>query len=392
MPSSDTLPVRLKRLLTFIEHDAGNLALRKDAVREACDTGHWDVARSLIDAGLLMNANEPDLLAYSGFAYLQVQRYGDAEQALSAALALGVDAAAPRYNLGFALFMQARHAEAFELLGDPSLPEAVPRALLLRARCLHHLGRQAEAIEECTAHLACTPDDAETLGLLALLLYEQGCGETARRHMEAALQRDPNQLEARLVLASMQSDAREFDDARHSFQSLLEVHPQCGRAWLGLALIELSNQQVAAAQRDIERAAVYVPQHIGTWHVLAWIHLMRGNVVAGQAAFEKALAIDRNFGETHGGLAVVAALQERENDALAGIKRALRLDPRAMSPRYAEIVLLQRHNQHAEAQAVLEEVLARPTARGDMLFRDLVALQMQHLGSRPAEDSGVVYH
>ena len=378
MPSSDPSPARLNRLLAFIEQDAGNLTLRKDAVREACDIGHWDTAGKLIDAGLEAHPGEAGLLALAGFAHLQAQRYDEAERVLSAALSQGLDAAELHYNLAFAQFMQKRHAEAFDRLA-PSVLQALPLALLLRARCLHHLGRPAEAIVDCKAHLALAPGDADTHGLLGLLLFEQGQGEAATAHIEAALSKNPKQLEAMLALASRQADSQEYDAARDSFDTLLQAHPECGRAWLGLALIKVSHMQVEAAKRDIELAATHMPDHVGTWHVLAWVHILLGDPPAAGRAFEQAMAPDRNFGETHGGLAVVAALQGREVDARAGIKRSLRLDPQSMSAQYALMLLLQRDGQHDEAQALLDAFLARPVAHSDMQYRDLVTTHMKHV-------------
>src|SRR5262245_59084476 len=110
MQSASTASVgRLNRLLMFIELDASNLTLRKDAIREASGLGHWETARKLIDDGLKAHPREPELLALSGFAHLHAHRYDDAEEALVEALALGLDAPAVHYNLAFARFGQRRY-------------------------------------------------------------------------------------------------------------------------------------------------------------------------------------------------------------------------------------------------------------------------------------------
>jgi len=365
--------------LVFIELDGGNLSLRKDAIREACDIGDWEIARQLIDTGLETHPEEASLLALSGFAHLQAQSYVAAEKVLSAALAKGLDAAELHYNLAFAVFMQKRFADALEHLRVAS--PALPLALLLRARCLHQLNRRAEAIADCRAHLAVV-EDADASGLLALLLYESDAHDhvEARTHLSIALRQNPNQLEALLALASMQSDSAEYAAARISFGRLVQAHPQCGRGWLGLALIELTHMQIEAAKRNAELAATHLPEHIGTWHVLAWIEIMRGDAAAAEIAFDRALTIDRNFGETHGGLAVTAAWQGREDDARMSIKRALRLDPQTMSAQYAEMLLLQRHGKRAEARAVLDGFLIRRAAGSDVQYRELIIAHMKYLG------------
>jgi tetratricopeptide (TPR) repeat protein len=380
MPTTKTWPNRLERLLSHIELDAANLVLRKDAIREACDTGEWDIARRLIDNGLLVNPGEPWLLAFRGYAHLQAQRFSEAEQALRGALIAGVDALEVRYNLAFALFMQKRHEDALELL-EREAARSLPLALMLRARCLHHLGRRAEAISDCVGLLAVASDDADTNGLLALLLYEEAQPEAAARHAEAALSRSSNQLEAMLATALMLSDRRDYDRARVSFEALLEAHPQCGRGWLGLALMELARRNLDGARHAIQLAVACMPEHLGTWHVLAWTELMRADLGAAEAAFQRALALDRNFGESHGGLAVIAALQGREEEARDGIKRARRLNSESMSDRYAEMLLLQHHGRLREASELLESVLAQPIANGAMQYRDLVLLHQRHVAA-----------
>jgi len=373
---------RLQRLQSFLQADAGNVALRKDAIREACDTGQWQIAQELIEAGLLIGPDDAGLLGHAGFVHLQQQRYDDAERVLSAALAQGLDTPELHYNLAFAIFMQRRYEAALEHLNAPLLPLELPLARLLKARCLHHLGRRPEAIEACWMFLVSAPDHAEAHGLLALLLNDESQQESAAEHVQAALTRDPQQLEALLAHASMQFAAHSYDEARRSFESLVKSHPDCGRGWLGLALVDLNLMRMDAARRSIELATKHSPDHLGGWHILGWIHLVSGDVASAQQAFERALEVDGRFSESHGGLAIVAAMQGRQEDARRSIKLALRLDRDAMSPQYALLLLLQQEGLAQEAQAVLDDFLARPAPRSDMSYRDMVEAHQRYLRSR----------
>jgi tetratricopeptide (TPR) repeat protein len=182
---------------------------------------------------------------------------------------------------------------------------------------------------------------------------------------------DPD-LSVELAWAQMQVD---IAAAQVSFEDVLAAHPQLGRGWLGLGLTKLQRSRVQDAITDLQRAAQCLPDHIGTWHALAWTHLLQGDAIASRAIFERALALNRNFAETHGGLAAVAALQGRTKDAHASIRRALKLDSQTMSVRYARIVLLQRAGRHREAQAVLDDVLDRPAPDGGAPLRDRVVAQ-----------------
>lgn len=311
-------PDRLARLSRYLQLDGSNAELRKDAIHEAIGSAQWEIALHFIDGGLRSKPPGKELSSF----------------------------------------------------------------LLLRARCLHHMGRRADAIADCRLALASMPDDADTNGLMALLLQEQGCGAEACGAIEAALRADPRQPDALLAQGLIQSDAQDFDAAQRSFDTLLSSHPTSGRAWSGVGMAQLAHMQLDAAEHAFEQATTHMPEHIGSWHMLAWLRILRRDVDAAARAFERALTLDRTFGETHGGLAVTDALQGRDADARAGIRRALRLDPQAMSARYAELILLRRAGRHDEATALLDAFLARPALHSDMQYRDLVLRRLDSLSPR----------
>jgi hypothetical protein len=66
---------------------------------------------------------------------------------------------------------------------------------------------------------------------------------------------------------------------------------------------------------------------------------LRGDLQQAEQTFAQVLAMDRNFGESHGGLAVVHALQGKKAQAAEGAERALRLDPESLAAVYARMVL-----------------------------------------------------
>ena len=146
--------------------------------------------------------------------------------------------------------------------------------------------------------------------------------------------------------------------------------------------------QLPAAKGNIELAARYLPQHIGTWHVFAWLQLIHQDVAAAEAAFQRALTLDRNFAETHGGLAVVAVLQRRDDEARASIKRALRVDSQSVSAQYAQILLLQREGHQQEADSALDTVLARPMDREGNQLRELVSAHLATVRPSPRASAG----
>lgn len=381
-PSSN--PV-LDRLLKYLELDERNRPLRQDALQEACRAGAWLIARKLVEDGLLLHPDEAGLLELCGVSCLRARRYDDAEHMIALIFERGAGDSNLRYSLALAMSMQGRHGDALEQLSGDAVIHDVEIAPLLKARCLHHLDRLDDAIVECSTYLSRVPRDANGHGVMALLLYDKGGQPAASRHCRTALELDPSQCEGLLVQALIQQDAREMDGALATFDRLVSAHPTCGRGWLGKALINMGQQRMAAANEDIELAIHYMPMHIGSWHVLAWILILQGDAEGAERAFRSALELDRTFAETHGGLAAVAALQGREDEARAGIRRARGLSPDVMSAVYAEFVLFQRDGRDGEARRLVEAFVNRAPKGREIPFRESLILQM--LGTPGSDES-----
>jgi Tfp pilus assembly protein PilF len=135
---------------------------------------------------------------------------------------------------------------------------------------------------------------------------------------------------------------------------------------------------VPSARSLLERAATTMPDHIGTWHALAWCQLLEGDLAGAKHSFDKAFALDRTFGETHGGFALVHALRSERKEAEESIKRAMRLDPQGRAARYAQSVLLLDEGRVDEARKLVDGIVARTPGKAavpaDFIFklRDLV--------------------
>jgi Tfp pilus assembly protein PilF len=90
---------------------------------------------------------------------------------------------------------------------------------------------------------------------------------------------------------------------------------------------------------------------------LAWNQLLRGDSEAAEASYRSAYDIDRNFGDTHGGLALVAALRGDYDGAEQSIKRALRLDPDAVTARYAQALVMEARGDVEGSEAAIARLL-----------------------------------
>jgi len=139
---------------------------------------------------------------------------------------------------------------------------------------------------------------------------------------------------------------------------------------------------VPAAQAFLSRAVDQMSQHIGTWHALAWCDLLLGNPGQAQVHFNRALDLDRNFGESHGGIALVHALNGHADEARNDIRRALRLDPQSRNARYAQSLLWSAEGRDREAAAMVDGILAE--AGVDTVRRPVDFIQQLQARLRPS--------
>lgn len=377
------LLARLERFSSFLKTDHRNVNLRLDTIGLAIECQSWDFAESIISDGLDLYPDDIDLRTYSGILFLKRQQFLLACEQFEFAINRGGSVApAILYNYAFALFYSANYQKAFYVLESiPLHDDGLRKSIyVLLARCLHHLDRREEAIEKLDL-LSMDERDSETNGLHALLLYETEKPADALKIANNVLFDNPTQLDALLARASIYGESENYDAAREDYLALTIAHPTCGRAWSGLGQIDLHNYEFDKAQTELEMAVQYMPNHIGTWHLLAWIHIMNNRAVDAKYAFDRSYEIDRNFGETHGGYAVVAAMQQEKKLAEQHMRRAKKLNPNGFAVYYAEMLLLNNEGKQDEAKALYDKVLSTaqlPTdstqTLGDLVKQRLIEL------------------
>jgi len=277
-----------------------------------------------------------------------------------------------RHDLAYAQFALGMSEQALQTLsaaqgqGDDAVAIA-----LLKARILYRQ-QQYQAAFDVLAPISSGLRLAEVQGVRALLLLD--IGDTVRAAIEAeqALRLDPEQHEAGIVRGTVALWEQNVEASKVAFEQVLSEHPDSGRALLGLGQNLMLRSDIPAARALLERAAKEMPDHIGTWHALAWCQLLEGDLAGAKRSFDRAFAIDRTFGETHGGFALVHALRGERKEAEESIKRATRLDPNGRSARYAQSVLLLDEGRVDEARKVVDGILARSKGQPASVSADFI--------------------
>lgn len=381
---------RLNRLLDFLKQDPSNQTLLLDAISLAIEVRDIVSAQQLIKHIDSYAIDDPQVYAQATHLLLQMGQYAAAGGFGDKAIDGGITHPAVFFNTAFGHFYSGDYVDAAKLLAHLSSEADCPASvLILHARALHHQELTEEA--EPLAHRARQqePDNLEARGLLALLQYENDNNSTALHTAHETLAEDPNQLDALIACASANFEQGNLEASRKAWLHTVEAHPDCGRAWSGLALLEFNELEFMQAEEHLKIAIQFMPDHIGTWHLLAWIYILRDDSIAARKALDKSYALDRNFGETHGGLAIVDVMDGLDDQARLGIRRALKLNPNGLSAHYAEMLLLQKAGNPAEATRLVNQVLDRATPDGTDSGRTLIeAWLRKHQNKRPDATPG----
>lgn len=351
---------RLDRLLGYLKTDPHNLRLLRDALALAVENPGLAEKQLLASHLEQYTPEDPESQAHAACLFLQLQDFEAASRYGDDAIQAGVIHPSVVYNTAFGHFHCARLDRADELLAKiTSAPDATEDALALHGRVLHHLERIEEALD--LLHRACANGSAraDSRGLLALLQYENGDNPNALQTALETLADDSDQLDALVACASAHFEQGNIQASRKTWLYTVETHSTCGRAWSGLAELEFHELEFGNAEKHLKTAVTYMPNHIGTWHLLAWIYILSHDCPNARKALEAAYSLDRNFGETHGGFAVLDAMEGNDEKARLNIRRAVRLNPQVLSVEIAKIVLLEKAGKSADAQLVMDALLQR---------------------------------
>lgn len=382
---------RLSRLLDFLAQDPRNPSLLADVADAQLEQGDAAAAQATLQQLLALRPG--DALARYRLAVATRVR-GDAPAAVAALQALLAEGHAHpvvRQELARALGQVGDWPAVLATL-EPLQAEALPppegdAVWLLRIRAHHHTGQfdaglaQAQQWESARAGSVPIPGRA---AIATLMLDADRLDDAAA----GLAQLDPPLLDSHAELAAaagfVQLGQGDAPMAAERFTRSLQIDPGSGRAHLGLGLALASQGALPAALDALRAAVTATPGHLGSWHALAWVQLLQDDLAGAQASFKSALAQDDTFGETHGGLALLAALRGDVRASERHLRTASRLDPQSTHVLVTRAVLdrgpqqagaswlapaLQRFMGEAAGrspalQALLEGALARARARG----------------------------
>lgn len=362
MTAAQELEQALERYQAYLKADPNNLLLWLHAGDLYHRAGRFDQATDCYQRCLHLAPGEIAARSRLASVMISQHRFPEAERALKELIDGGEADPALSYNLGLALFYQNHWQQACDHL-NAALAKGLKTAsvYIYLTRALHHLGRMEAALEACGRWVELA-NDADSKGYLALLEMDQGNGARALALAQEVLKEHPDQINAGLVAANAAVEQQEMPEGRRQFLAIIEKEPNHGRAWLGLGLIYLYERGYSQAIEALEKASRLMPDNPGTIVALAWARLAAKDAAGAEATFHHAIRADRNFAESHGGLASALALQGKVDRAKEAIKIAQRLDPACFGAAFANTILLKIAGKDARAKELLAKLLQQAPA------------------------------
>lgn len=361
----------LAQLEGFLAQDPGNDGLRAECLDTALRLGRGDRAQAHLDAGMASGVN-PLGWQLRRAHWLMSQHAWQAAHSVLSALLVAPDApqalqAAARHDLSLVCLRTGQIDEGLALLGpltetmDP--PDPSTQALWLRLH--HHADRADEAVAAARQWAQAKLLAPEAAGVASLAALDLGEMALCQSWSRLALSQLPRQMEALVSQGSLALAAQSAPAAKQWLGQALAVNPQDGRALSAWAFAEMLGGELQAARSTFAQALKNMPEHIGTWHGQGWAELLQGDLAAARRTFEHALALDRNFAESHGAMAVVLARLGDRSAAESAMAIARRLDPHCISAEYARAILEGRADDPRELQRIAAGLLTaraqRPT-------------------------------
>lgn len=378
--TSTGLKTRLQRLEGFLEHDPANPSLLLDAFETARQLRDWPQAARYADRAT-SQWSDPLWKLRAGEVALAQLNWDAAEKWLDAALsdlASGDDLrCAAEHQLAEVMLHTGRPEAGIALIssrfeGDGAA-SAAPAAQVLWLRLLHRVSRLQEVVDCAQLWESAGLLSPFAAGVTSLAALDLDRSELAERLAQAALKSGHRPLEALISLGSVCLGRADAGAASALLSEALKLNAHDGRSWAMFAFAGLLEQQFDQAIVRFETALTYMPDHVGTWHGLGWALIQQPNLARAKQVFEQALEMDRNFAESHGGLAVVLALAGDVAAATSAMETARRLDRNSVAARYAAAVLA---GDHLDIQR-LRQLAARALAGRGVLAERAVQRMFQ---------------
>ncbi len=292
--------------------------------------GRFDQALDRFRKALAARPADPALEFNVGLALFRLGRFEESLGPLERALAHRPSESNARFLRGIVYFQLARHVEAAtELEAVRHMGQFGERTLYMLTECYRLTGRVESAQGSFLELERRYPDSALHHKLVGTAYEAEGSYTKALKSFQAALSKDPNLPEVAFAIGFVHFKQRDYQEAGIWLQRELAVQPCHARSSYYLG-------EISALTRDL---------------------------VDAEEHYLRALSCDESYPAALAGLGAVHAKQQRFDDALATLRKAVELGPDHAEARYNLAQVLLRVGRREEAEVELARVRAIHAAK-----------------------------
>jgi tetratricopeptide (TPR) repeat protein len=241
---------------------------------------------------------------------------------------------------------------------------------------LHAARGDLKGTQELVAEvLKLNPADMEALGLRAAAELTRGEAQAAISDLRTILRGQPNSVGLLNVLAQAYSADGEPQLAEDTVRRAVELDPSNVKARTELAQVLIGSTKFEEARTILTELHTQHPDDPATLNWLCRANVGLNDLTAARASANELAHLRPNAAIGPYLLGYVAEAEHHDEEALAHYHQALELEPRAVDPITAIVVLLQRAKRFDEALTLLDEVSQRnrnapigPSLKGEVLL------------------------
>ncbi len=363
--SSQELQMKIQRFESFIKIDPSNINLAIDLADLYVEDLRFEDALSCLQQVQTHAAFNLKIQVRLADLFLGQSRYAEAEKVYETLLEHGENDPVLHHNFALALFYQSQFERSLEHLNaahDLGFCEANQWKYL--AYCRHHLFQMEGATDACKNWIITSNGSLESRAYMCMLAFDSNLSDDARKFAEDVLKEDPDNVSANTVLGSLALEENEIDQAHLYFAKATPDPKNSGRAWLGQGLAYLYDDHKNEAISALSEATRKMPEHAGTVIALGWTLLSSSDFIGAEKSFRRAVEIDRNFAESHGGLASALVHLNRLEEAKAAIAIADKLNKANFGAIYAKAFLLKLNGREDASTMLISRALERSPSDG----------------------------
>ncbi len=334
-------------------------------VNRALATYYLATSRTAEAEKFLLTLAEDDRDPTAAFAladyYVMVRKYDEAVTALTPLTADRSRGASARLRIARIKYLQNDTAQAYRIVDEVIAQNpGSSAALLTRARFLVGENKDAAALDLATRATQADKTSAEAQYVLGTIQMHLRRPEEARRAFNRVLEINPRATAAQVQLASLELLRGNPAASVQHAQDAVTSQPQNANARFLLARSHLASNNLDGAERELKTLLADHPGWSAVHSAMGVLQMRRQNLAAARQAFSTALSLDDKAIEPIAALIALDVQAGRVNEARRRLSERLAANPtdRDTTLMAARAYILMREYDRAE-------VLLKKLVEGD---------------------------